>query len=262
MRISVLVPSLNSGGFIQEAIQSALAQDPPPHQVLVQDGGSTDDTLKVLENFHDEVDVRSEPDRGQSEALNRAVARASGDVLVWLNADDLLAPGAFAAVLAAFEQNPGAEFVYGDFNIVDGKGQTLRQFRSSAYDPQRVFVHGCYIFSGAIFFRRELIERVGPFDESLQACMDFDYLMRIGRAKAVHVERTVARFRMSGQQKSTGIRSRFIRESHSIRWRSAGGSVRLRLLTLGLDVRDAVYWITQPLRMTRAWGVLRRTRQL
>lgn len=258
----MLVPSLNSGRFISEAIASAVTQDPQPHEVIVQDGGSTDETLRVLSSFGHQLDVRSEPDRGQSQALNRAVARSTGDVLVWLNADDLLAPGAFAAVLATFELNPTADFVYGDFEVVDGKSRTLRRFSSSAYDPQRVFVHGCYIFSGAIFFRRELIERIGPFDESLEACMDFDYLMRIGAARAVHAGQIVARFRVTSHQKSATMRSKFLKESHEIRWRAAGRSPRKRMLALIVGARDSAYLLTNRLRFTRAWAALRRSRRL
>jgi len=141
-------------------------------------------------------------------------------------------------------------------------GAVVRRFRSSPYDPKRVFVHGCYIFSGAIFFRRELIERVGPFDENLHACMDFDYLMRIGDACAVHVRRTVALFRMSAEQKSATMRSTFLRESHQVRWRAARRSARMRLLTLVLDVRDSVYLLTHRFRYSRAWSSIRGTHRL
>jgi glycosyltransferase involved in cell wall biosynthesis len=262
LAISVVIPSLNSGTFIRAAVESALNQMPPPHEVIVQDGGSTDDTLDILPAFGNALSVRSEPDRGQADALNRAIGRARGDVLVWLNADDLLAPAAFGAITEAFDKHPDADFVYGDFEVVDTEDRILRRFRSSAYDPARVFTHGCYIFSGAIFFRRTLLDRVGPFDERFHACMDFDYLMRIGPAKAVHVGATVAQFRMSGDQKSTSMRSRFLRESHAIRWRTANGSLRLRLLTLLLDVRDTAYLMTQRVRMTRGWSVVRGTRRL
>jgi NDP-sugar pyrophosphorylase family protein len=179
-----------------------------------------------------------------------------------LNADDLLAPGAFAAVNAAFQEHPDAEFAYGDFEVVDADGSVLRRFRSSPYDPKRVFVHGCYIFSGTIFFRRELLDRVGPFDTRLHACMDFDYLMRVGDVKAVHVGHTLARFRMAGEQKTSTMRSRFLRESHQIRWRASGDSASRRLLTLLLDIRDAAYLLTQRMRMTRAWSAVRGTRRL
>ena len=260
--ISVIIPSLNSRAFIGDAVESALRQDPSPSEIIVQDGGSTDGTLNLLERFGDAVDVLSEPDDGQADALNRAIRRASGDVIVWLNADDLLAPKAFAAASMTFAQHPDADFVFGDFDLVDADGAVIRQFRSSPYDPDRVFVHGCYIFSGAIFFRRELLDRVGEFDRNLHACMDFDYLLRIGKARAAHVGTTVAQFRITPGQKSNAIRPRFIRESHALRWRTANGSRRLQLLTIALDVRDSARLLTNRIRYTKAWSGLRGQKQL
>jgi GT2 family glycosyltransferase len=167
-----------------------------------------------------------------------------------------------AAVAETFWEHPAAAFVYGDFEVIDANGHTLRRFRSSPYDPARVFTHGCYIFSGAMFLRRELIDRVGPFDNKFQACMDFDFLMRIGDVPAVHIDQVLARFRIRADQKSAAIRSTFLRESHAIRWRAAGRSVRMRALTLVLDVRDAVYLLTHRWRFGRAWSILRRDRRL
>ncbi len=188
--------------------------------------------------------LASERDGGQSDALNRAIGRAHGDLVVWLNADDLLVPGAFAAAQAALIRQPEAAFVFGDFDMVDANGATVRTFRSAPYELERVFTHGCYIFSGAIFYRRELLERVGPFDVRLHACMDFDYLMRIGAAKAVHVGRTVAQFRINEDQKSATMRSRFLKESYAIRRQAAGSSMKLRLLALLLTARDSAYLVT------------------
>lgn len=262
IRISVIIPSFNSGPYLREAIESALTQKPRPCEIIVQDGGSTDESLDILRDFGDGVSWRSEPDHGQSDALNRAVERATGDVLVWLNADDVLVAGAFAAAVDTLLRHPNADFVYGDFDMINSSGAVLRRYRSSPYDPHRVFTHGCYIFSGAIFYRRALLDRVGPFDERLHACMDFDYLVRLGSARAVHVGSTVARFRMSGAGKSSTMRSRFLRESHAIRWRAAGHSPRLRALALYAGLRGFVSLWTQPLRLTRAWSAVRRGKRL
>jgi glycosyltransferase involved in cell wall biosynthesis len=262
VRISVVMPSFNSGTFLDASLRSVLDQSPPPHEVIVQDGGSTDGTLDILRLHGHRVQWRSEPDRGQSAALNRAIKRSTGDVLLWLNADDLLAPGAISAATNALRVHPDADFVYGDFDMVGADGRTLRHYRSSPYDANRVFLHGCYIFSGTIFYRRELLDRVGPFDETLHACMDFDYLLRLRTARAIHVGVTVAAFRMSGEGKSSSMRSRFLRESHAVRWRACAGSVRLQLFTLALDAWSVLLLWTQPLRLTRAWSALRTGKRL
>jgi glycosyltransferase involved in cell wall biosynthesis len=262
VRISVVVPSFNSATFLRQALDSALSQQPPPYEVIVQDGGSTDGTVDVLRAYRTRVRWRSEPDGGQTEALNRAIADATGDVVVWMNADDLITPGAFAVVSKAFLEQPDADFVYGDYDVIRADGSVMRRFRSSQYDPDRVFSRGCYIFSGAMYFRRELIARVGPFDERLHACMDLDYLLRIGEARAVHVGVTVARFRRSGSGKSSRIRATFLREAHAVRRRAAGRSRRRRLLGLIADARDLVALATEPVRHTRAWSAVRPGKQL
>jgi glycosyltransferase involved in cell wall biosynthesis len=262
LRISVVVPSFNSMPFLDAALRSALGQDPPPYEVIVQDGGSTDGSLEVLRSAGPAVDWRSEPDTGQSNALNKAISRASGDVIVWLNADDTLAPGAFGFVQKAFEDHPEAEFVYGDYDVIDADGGVLRHFRSSPYQPQRVFTRGCYIFSGAIFFRRSLLDRVGPFNERLNTCMDFDYMLRLGDVPSIHVGENVAGFRMSGAGKSSTMRSRFLREAYAIRRRVAGRSIRLRVLALLIAGVELVSLYTHSLRLTRPWAILRGNRRL
>jgi glycosyltransferase involved in cell wall biosynthesis len=261
-RISVVVPSFNSAVFLREALESALSQEPPPYELIVQDGGSTDGSVEILRSFGDRVQWRSEPDDGQSQALNMAIAAATGDVVVWLNADDLLVPGAFAAVEGAYREHPDADFVYGDYDMIRADGSVMRRFQSSPYDPERVFTHGCYIFSGAIFFQRYLLRRVGRFDERLHACMDLDYLLRIGDVRTVHLGMTVARFRRSGFGKSNRIRQTFLREGHAVRKRAAGDSRRRRLMGLLVDARDLVALASEPLRHTRAWSAVRRSKRL
>jgi glycosyltransferase involved in cell wall biosynthesis len=261
-RISVVVPSYNSGPYLRSALVSALTQDVPPHEVIVQDGGSTDGTVDVLRTFGDRVRWESVPDSGQSQALNRAIARATGDVILWLNADDLILPGAIRAATEAFLATPGADFVYGNYDMIRQDGRVMRHFTSSAYDHGRLFTHGCYIFSGAVFFRRRLLDRVGPFDETLQACMDLDYFLRLGDAHAVHLNRSVAQFRRSASAKSSRMRATFLHEAHRVRMAAAGQSRRRRLLGLVIDARDLILLSTEPVRHTSLWSAVRRQKVL
>lgn len=262
VRISVVIPARNSALFLREAIESALSQEPPPHEVIVQDGGSSDGSVEILRSFGGRVLWKSQPDNGQTQALNTAIAAATGDVILWLNADDLIAPGAFAMASEAFRRDPAADFVYGDYDMIRADGSLMRRFRSAPYDPDRVFTHGCYIFSGSIFFHRRLLKRVGRFDERLHACMDLDYLLRIGEARAIHVGATVAQFRMSGAGKSSLMRGTFLREGHMLRQRSAGSSRRRRFRGLIVDAWNLVHLMTEPVRHTRAWSLMRRGKQL
>lgn len=219
-RISVIVPSYNSGAYLRKALNSALDQVPPPHEVVVQDGGSTDDTLDILRSFDERVSWVSQPDGGQADALNKALARASGDVVLLLNADDVIRPGSLAAAAAAFAQDRDLAFAYGDFDMIDGGGALIRAYRSSPYSWERVYARGCYIFIGSLFVRRQVLAEIGGYDASLQACMDFDLLLRLDAAgRSTHLERTIGQFRMHGASKSSTIGLVFLREAFRVRGR-------------------------------------------
>jgi glycosyltransferase involved in cell wall biosynthesis len=253
IRISVVVPSYNSGRYLREALQSALDQDPAPWEVVVQDGGSSDETLDVLKELGSAVAWVSAPDGGQADALNKAIGRATGDVVVWLNADDLLLPGAFQHAAQAFQSDASVELVYGGFVLIDGVGRVMKEYASSPYDRRRVFTHGCYIFSGSMFLRRSLLDRVGPFDPELRACMDLDFLLRLGPVKAIRLAMPSAAFRISGDGKSSTIRRVFLVESFRVRRRAARGSPRLLLTAVLVAGRDAVALATQPIRHSSFW---------
>lgn len=253
-RISVIIPSWNSGTHLREALTSALDQVPPPHEVVVQDGGSTDATLDILRSFGRRVSWISASDAGQADALNKALARTSGDVVIWLNADDTLRPGALAAASAAFESDPGLAFAYGDFDIINGSGALVRAYQSSLYSWTRVYEQGCYIFSGSVFVRRHALLAVGGFDPSLRACMDFDLLLRLGDAgSSRHLGQTIGQFRIHGASKSSNIGLTFVREAWRVRSRYARNSLRLWPSLLRTTVVSALMQVTSPLRYSRYW---------
>jgi len=263
IRISVVMPSLNSGRYLREALDSVLDQTAPTDELIVQDGGSSDGTHDVLRSYGDRIVWRSEPDRGQSDALNRAVECATGDVVIWLNADDRLLSGALAAIRDTFTVDPGLVFAYGDFDIINARAETLRRYRSSIYSWNRVFAQGCYIFSGSLAIRREALLAAGGYDSDLHACMDFDLLLRIGRlGRSVHLGRTIAQLRMHGANKSSAARGLFLREGLVVRWRYADGSPRRWAVAVFALVRSAVMLATTRLRFSRGWSTIRRDKLL
>lgn len=253
-RVSVIVPSYNSGPFLRQALLSALEQVPPPYEVLVQDGESTDETVDVLRSFGGRVAWVSAPDQGQSDALNKALARATGDLVVWLNADDIMLPGAVAAATGAFAADPRLAFAYGDFDIIDGAGGLVRRYQSSLYSWKKVFAGGCYIFSGSIFARRESLIAIGGYDTSLHTCMDFDLLLRLGSAgPSLHLGRTIAQLRMYGANKSSTIRTAFLREGFRVRRRYAGRSPWRWYHVFAFIPLFAILLMTAPLRRSPRW---------
>jgi glycosyltransferase involved in cell wall biosynthesis len=253
-RISVIVPSYNSGAFLREALTSALDQDPPPYEVLVQDGGSTDDTLEMLRSFGERVAWVSQPDGGQADAINKALARASGDIMLLLNADDVILPGSLAAATAAFEQDRGLAFAYGDFDMIDGAGALIRAYRSSPYSWERVYARGCYIFIGSLFVRRRVLAEIGGYDASLRACMDFDLMLRLDAAgPSRHLGQTIGQLRMHNSNKSSTMLRVFLLEGFRVRRRYGRRSLRLSIIALRAAGMSAVMLATTRLRVSPWW---------
>jgi glycosyltransferase involved in cell wall biosynthesis len=178
--VSVVTPSLNQARYLRAAIESVRTQTHTPVEHIVVDGGSTDDTLTIL-NDYPELQWTSEPDRGQSHALIKGFARAQGDIFGWLNADDAYDPHAVAAGVAALQAS-GAGLVYADVTRVNDDGDNPRRIRSRPeFDLWTELNLGGGIYSPAVFFTRDAYEAVGGLDETLHMTMDYDLWLRMGK---------------------------------------------------------------------------------
>ena len=178
--VSIVTPSLNQGRFLRQALDSVAAQTYEPVEHIVVDGGSTDETLEILAQAEG-VQWVSEPDRGQSHALNKGFASARGEILGWLNADDYYLPDAVEQGVRALRES-GAALVYADVTRVDGDGDNPRRIRSRPnWDLWTELNAGCGIYSPSVFFTREALAAVGGLDESLHLTMDYDLWLRIGK---------------------------------------------------------------------------------
>ena len=186
--VSIVTPSLNQGLYLREAIESVRAQTYEPLEHLIVDGGSIDGTLEILRE-HDGLHWVSEPDRGQSHALNKGFALAQGEILGWLNADDAYEPHAVAEGVAALLDS-GAGLVYADVTRVNDDRVNPRRIRSrQRWDLWTELNAGNGIFSPSVFFTREAFEAAGGLDESLHLTMDYDLWLRIGKRFPVrHVD--------------------------------------------------------------------------
>lgn len=213
-RISVVTPSFNQGRYIEETILSVLNQGYPNLEFIVMDGGSTDETLAVLDRYRSRIaHVVSEPDRGQSDAINKGFELATGEIFTWLNSDDMLAPGALAAAALAFRTS-GADMIAGVCEVYrDGK-LWLRHMTSCQDGPlpldDLLDLEGCW-FAGQFFyqpevmFTRELWERAGGYvDLAYRYSMDYELWVRFAEKGArLHVVgRPLAWFRAHPEQKT------------------------------------------------------------
>lgn len=175
MKISIVTPSLNSARFLKECLESVRAAG-ENIQHIVMDGGSGDETLDILTQAQD-VEWVSEPDHGQTDAINKGLARATGEILGYLCADDMLEPGSLEAVRRAFSQAP--DVVYGDAWFLEGDSGWRRRKAAGPYSYARLR-RGNFLLQPAVFFHRRVYEKFGAFDASLQYCMDHEYWLRIG----------------------------------------------------------------------------------
>jgi glycosyltransferase involved in cell wall biosynthesis len=202
--VSVVTPSLNQASFLADAVASVRSQEGVPVEHIVVDGGSQDGTRKLLRGLGEAVLWVSEPDSGQAAAVNKGVRMGSGELLGWLNADDVYEPGAVAAAAGFLEAHPEVALVYGDAVFVDVSGRELgpcTQVRPFTYSE--LVTVGDFVAQPAAFFRRSAFEAVGGLDESLRWAMDYDLWLKLARRFPVaYLPERLARYRWTGQNKT------------------------------------------------------------
>lgn len=190
-RLSVVMPTRNQVDFIASAITSVMAQADAlavgAMELVVADGSSTDGTQSVLSRMSERhpglLHWTSEPDHGPADAVNKAVARARGDIIGWLNSDDLYLPGAAARALAVFDTEPDVVLVYGEGEHVDVNGHPLGRYPTrSMPTPLAAWADGCHICQPTAFFRRSAFDAVGGLDTGLATAFDYDFWLRLLRA--------------------------------------------------------------------------------
>ena len=217
-RISIVMPSLDQGPFVREAVESVLAQGAGV-ELLVQDGGSTDGTLAVLAAYEGRISSVSEKDRGQADALNRGFSRAGGEILGYLNSDDVLLPGALEAVAGAFASDPEALLVFGRAAYIGEAGERVAPYLTRPDAFERLH-DACFVAQPAAFFRRRVWEELGPFDEALHHTMDYDYWLRFaeryGAGRSRYLDRELAAARLHAAAKSVGAWDRGLEEIVSL----------------------------------------------
>jgi glycosyltransferase involved in cell wall biosynthesis len=183
MKVSIITPSLNQGDFVERSIQSVLAQEWSPLEHIVVDGGSTDGTLDILKKYGGQLQWVSEPDKGQSDAVNKGIRMASGDVIGWLNSDDIYYPGAVKLAAEFLAAHPELDAAYGMADYIAADDNIIDTYPTEPwYFPRLKDV--CFICQPALFLRRSVFERHGYLDTNLHYCMDYEYFLRLGRAGA------------------------------------------------------------------------------
>jgi glycosyltransferase involved in cell wall biosynthesis len=206
--ITVLTPSFNQAEFLEESIRSVLDQGYPNLEYLVLDGGSTDGSVNLLKRYDGRLRWVSERDGGQGFALNNGFRSTTGEIIGWINSDDRYAEGTLAAVGEFFAGHPDVEWLYGRCPIIDRQGRETKalitfykEFWQRRYSYHRLLVEN-FINQPAVFFRRRLLDRVGPIDPTYHCALDYELFLRMGDvARPAFLDRVLAYFRVYGINK-------------------------------------------------------------
>lgn len=224
MLVSIITPSFNQAMFLEKTIQSVLGQDYPQIEYIVIDGASTDGSQEIIHKYAEQLaHWVSEPDLGQTDAINKGFALAKGEVLAWLNSDDTLEPHAVSEAVAWLQDHPEVGMVYGDGNFIDAQGKVIGKFPSAQTDYGRLMQGYVHICQQAAFFRAGLWKQVGPLDPSFYFAMDYDLWVRLAKiAPLVYVPRLWANFRLHGDAKTISADDRCWPEMLKVHRREGG----------------------------------------
>ena len=243
MKISIITPSYNQAQFIERTILSVLNQEYKNVEYIVMDGGSTDGTLEILQKYSDRIKWSSEKDGGQSDAINKGLAMATGDIVAYLNSDDTYEPDTFAKMVDFFEHNPDKNWVYGKCKIINENDHEIRKpitayknllLRKFSYAK---LLSENFISQPATFWKRELHSQFGFFDESEHFCMDYEFWLRIGiNNPAGVIDSYLANFRYHTTSKSGSVNKKQFRDELRIAKKYSQGK------TIPIMLHEFNYW--------------------
>ncbi|NJM47772.1 MAG: glycosyltransferase [Alkalinema sp. RU_4_3] len=222
MKFTIVTPSYNTGKYIERTIQSVLSQSGIELEYFVIDNESTDETIDVLSEYSDRIQVQKYRDRGQYDAINRGWSQGTGDVFAWLNADDVYLPDALKQVADYFTQNPEVMAVYGEAVYIDRHDQVLKPVTNIRnYSRSGLRSHD-FITQPATFLRREVVEATGEL-QNYRYAFDWDYWIRVSdRFDFVRLPYVLAGYRITGDNLTTNGSDKRFKEILAVVWKYGG----------------------------------------
>jgi glycosyltransferase involved in cell wall biosynthesis len=217
VKVSIITPSYNQANFLTYTIRSVLGQNYPDLEYFIIDGGSKDGSVEIIQEYSDQVTWWiSEPDKGQAEAINKGFRKATGEVVAWLNSDDMYAPGAIADAVKCFQDDPETGLVYGNAVSFDQNGHPLNDLKIEDWGLEGLVAFNI-ICQPAVFIRRAVLERVGYLDEAYHMLLDHHLWLRIAQvAKIRHVPRVWAFARHHPSAKNVAQPAQFGIEAYKL----------------------------------------------
>lgn len=256
MKFSIVTPSFNQAAYLERSLQSVARQRGADIEHVVMDAASTDGSVEILQRHGGSVRWRSERDRGQAHAVNRGIRETGGEIIGWLNSDDVYYPGAVEKVAAFMAAHPEVDVVYGMADHIDAQDQVLGPYPTRPWSLPAL-MEQCIVCQPAAFFRRRAVDRHGMLDESLNYCMDYEYWLRLaqGGAHFAYLEEKLAASRLHPGTKTLGSRLPVHAEINDMLKRRLGRVPDRWLMNYGFAAVDAGE--SAPHGMARRWRALR-----
>lgn len=244
-RVTIITPSYNQAEFLEQTIQSVLAQDGIELEYMIADGGSSDGSVEIIRRYADRLAWWvSEKDRGQADAINKGFARASGEFVAWLNSDDLLEPGAIAAAVEVFRRHPDAGLVYGDVLSINAAGQPINLMKFKPYALQDLMAFRI-ISQPGVLMRRAVLEAAGPLDVRFHFMLDHQLWLRMVQLAGMqYLPRRQARARFHAGAKNLAQAPKFGEETLKVAaWMEEQPGLADRMKTVRREVWAGAYQI-------------------
>ena len=230
MKLSIITPSYNQDRYLEECLVSVKSQNCPFLEHIVIDGASTDGSVDTLRRVSaqpgwEHLKWISEPDGGQTDAINKGFRLATGDLFAYICADDGYVPDVLSTVVSHFAEHPELDMIYGSCIFTDEDGRPLRFKRSVAFDRKKLLRHNL-IWQPTVFFRSRVWVRIGPFDEALDFAMDYDYWLRgSAHCKIASLDRPIAYYRWQTNSKTVSREHDQLKEAYEVACKYGGGGV-------------------------------------
>ena len=222
--VSIITPSYNQAVFLERTILSVLNQTYPEIEYFIVDGGSQDDSVNIIHRYEDRLKGWvSEKDQGQTDAINKGFAMASGDILAWINSDDTYEPDAIKLAVEYLDAHPEVGLVYGDTKFINEKDEVIGTFPAAQTNYAKLRQGYVHIPQQAAFFRASLWKQVAPLDSSFYFAMDYDLWVRLAKLSGIaYIHRHWANFRLHGEAKTIHSDDRCWPEMLKVHYRDGG----------------------------------------
>lgn len=228
-KITVVTPSYNQGQYLEQTIKSVLTQDYPNLEYIILDGGSTDQSVSIIERYDSSLTYWvSEPDGGQAEAIAKGFDMATGDIIAWLNSDDVYLPGTLQKVSEAYNANPSAEWWIGNTFMINPQNRVIVRWYARSTNLQKLLYSGMTAAQPSTFWKRDKYFEYGKLDTQMQFCFDYDLNIRFAqRTVPIYVDAFLSAFRFHPESKTSTLTDVRRRENQLL-WDRYNGSKRYR----------------------------------